>query len=184
MKHIKRLLKEGVNKNEIFDQAVHEGLNSKKVSRYLARYPDPEESKKYNLINNIVVVIYVIAILLSIPATYCTFYHLAALYYSDPFHISITGLVAVLFLKFFISHCIYKKIAGGYILMSLLNVIGIFFMFDEILTYSSASPGIALVINIIFITCVVTLKKRLFPYQNFFHTAKDGSEVVAFTKDI
>ena len=53
MKIVKRLLKEGENKVSIFEKALAEGLNPKKVSKYLAMYPDAEESEKYNRANKI-----------------------------------------------------------------------------------------------------------------------------------
>ncbi|CAG9001747.1 MAG: hypothetical protein CENE_03773 [Candidatus Celerinatantimonas neptuna] len=167
MKNIKRLLKEGGDKNEIFDKAVHEGLNSKKVSRYLAKNPDPEESKKHNLINNILVGIYVILILLSIPKIAIDFYQLAPLYDLAPLQITIIGSIILISIQLLIIYSIYKKIAYGYIVVFLSQALSIFLLLQSCLTVSNAAPKISLYCNRCFTHLDSKIKKQTFSLSGF-----------------
>ncbi|WP_332419115.1 hypothetical protein [Vibrio metschnikovii] len=176
MKIVKRLLKEGENKMSIFEKALAEGLNPKKVSKYLAMYPDAEESEKYNRANKILIGIYSVLVLLGLLG--------AAPILSELPNGAILGVLAfALLIPVAVINCIYKKQSIGYLILC-------FFLFKGILDsfkgYEADPVGVWVggAINISLIIYVVILKNKLFPHQNFFNTKKNDEGVSIFTKDL
>jgi uncharacterized membrane protein len=176
MKIVKRLLKEGANKKDIFEQASNEGLNPKKVSKYLAMYPDPEESGKYNKANNVLIGIYSVLVLLGLLGAAPMLLGLptAAVFGVLAFALLIPGAVI---------YCIYKKQSIGYLILC-------FFLFKGILDsfkgYEADPTGVwvGIVINTCLIVYVVFLKNKLFPHQNFFNIRKNSDGISIFAKDL
>lgn len=175
MKTVKRLLKEGENKRSIFEKASAEGLNPQRVSRYLAIYPDAEESKIYNRANNILICIYSVFVLLGLLGVVPFLSEL-------PVGAIIGILVFVLFIPGAVMYCIYKKQSIGYLVLC-------FFLFKGILDSLKgyeADPvevWVGVAINAFLFVYVVILKNKLFPHQNFFNTKKDAEGISIFTKD-
>ena len=176
MKIVKRLLKEGENKKSIFEKALAEGLNLKKVSKYLAMYPDSEESESYNKANNILIGVYSVLVLLGL---------LGAMPILSELPVgAILGVLAfALLIPGVVIYCIYKKQSIGYLMLC-------FFLFKGILDlfkgYESDPAGVwvGVAINACLIVYVVILKNKLFPYQNFFNTKKNNEGFAIFTKDL
>jgi hypothetical protein len=176
MKIVKRLFKEGENKESIFEKASAEGLNPKKVSKYLAMYPDTEESEKYNRANNILIGIYSVLVLLGLLG--------AAQALAELPVGAILGVLAfALLIPGAVIYCIYKKQSIGYLVLC-------FFLFKGILDsfkgYEADHIGfwVGVAINVCLIVYVVILKNKLFPHQNFFNTKKNEEGVSIFTKDL
>ena len=176
MKIVKRLLKEGENKKTIFDQATEEGLNPKKVSKYLAMYPDKEESEKYNRANNILIGIYSVMVLLSMLG--------AVSMISELPQAAIYGVLAfALLIRAAIIYCIYKKQSIGYLLLCFFLFKGILDSFKE---YQADPTGVlvGIAISASLLIYVIVLKSKLFPYQNFFNTKKNNEGIAVFSKDL
>ncbi|MEM9257365.1 MAG: hypothetical protein AAGA91_18140 [Pseudomonadota bacterium] len=176
MKIVKRLLKEGENKGSIFEKASAEGLNPKKVSKYLAMYPDPEESENYNRANNILIGIYSVLVLLGLlGATHILF--------ELPAGAMLGVLAFALLIPGAIIYCIYKKQSIGYLILCFFLFKGILDSFKE---YEASPVGVwvGVAINACLVVYVVILKNKLFPHQNFFNTKKSGEGIAIFTKDL
>jgi hypothetical protein len=176
MKIVKRLLKEGENKESIFEKASAEGLNPKKVSKYLAMYPDAEESENYNRANNVLIGIYSVLVLLGLLG--------AAPILSELPTGAILGVLAfALLIPSAVIYCIYKKQSIGYLILCFFLFKGILDSFKE---YEADPVGVwvGVAINVCLIIYVVILKNKLFPHQNFFNTKKDAEGISIFTKDL
>jgi hypothetical protein len=174
MKIVKRLLKEGESKNNIFDQATGKGLNPKKVSKYLASHPDKEEAEKYSRANNMLIGIYSVVVLLSMLGAVSMISELprAAIYGVLAFSLLIPAVVI---------YCIYKKQSIGYLLLCFFLVKGIIDSFKE---YEADPTGVLVGVAISgsLLIYVIVLKIKLFPYQNFFNTKKNSEGIAVFTK--
>jgi len=176
MKIVKRLIKEGVDKKEIFAKATDEGLNPKKVSRLLAMYPDAEESEKYNKANNILIGIYSVLVLLGILG--------ATSMLSELPPEAILGIIAfALLIPIALVYVIYKKQSLGYLALSFFLIKGITDSFKEYET-DPTSVWIGVGLSVCLIGFAVILKNKLFPHQNFFNTKKDSDGIYIFTKDL
>ncbi|WP_163932742.1 hypothetical protein [Paraferrimonas sp. SM1919] len=176
MKIVKRLLKEGENKASIFEKASAYGLNPKKVSKYLAMYPDSEESKKYNRANNILIGIYSVLFLLGLLGAVPILSEL-------PVGAMLGVLAFALLIPSAVIYCIYKKQSIGYLILCFFLFKGIF---DSFKGYEADPVGVwvGAAINVCLIVYVVILKNKLFPHQNFFNTKKNDEGVSIFTKDL
>jgi uncharacterized membrane protein len=176
MKLVKRLMKEDLSKQEIFERASEEGLNLKKVSKYLAMYPDPEESKKYNKANRVLIGIYAALVILSIIGAISMVMDLppAAILGVLAFSLLIPGVVI---------YCIYKKQSIGYLILCFFLLKGIIDIFKD---YQADPAGVWLGagISLCLIVYVVVLKNKMFPHQNFFNTKKNSDGISVFTKDL
>lgn len=176
MKIVERLLKEGENKNIIFEKASDEGLNPKKVSKYLAMYPDADDAEKYNKANNILIGIYSVFVLLGLlgVAPMLSELSIAAILGVLAFALLIPGAVI---------YFIYKKQSIGYLIIC-------FFLFKGILDsfkgFESDPTGVlvGIIANTCLIVYVIILKNKLFPHQNFFNTRKNDEGIAIFTKDL
>lgn len=176
MKIVKRLLKEGENKNSIFEKASVEGLNPQKVSKYLAMYPDAEESKKYNRANNILIGVYSVLVLLGLLGA-------APILSELPVGAMLGILAFALLIPGAVIYCIYKKQSIGYLILCFFLLKGILDSFKEY----EADPiwvWVGVAINSCFIVYVVILKNKLFPHQNFFNTKKNAEGISIFTKGL
>ncbi|WP_031565934.1 hypothetical protein [Rheinheimera texasensis] len=176
MKIVKRLLKQGENKNSIFEKASAEGLNPKKVSKYLSMYPDAEESENYNRANNILIALYSVLVLLGVlgASPFLSGLPVGAMFAVLAFALLIPGAVI---------YYIYKKQSMGYLVLCFFLLKGILDSFKEY----EADPmavWVGVIINACLIVYVVILKNKLFPYQNFFNTKKDVEGFSIFTKDL
>lgn len=176
MKIVKRLLKEGLNKEDVFAKASEEKLDPQKVSKYLAMYPDVEESEKYGRANNILVGIYSVMVLLNLIGA-------APMLSEIPVAATVVVLAFLLLIPGAVIYCIYKKQAIGYLILCFLLVKGALESFNE---YQEEPLWILVVvaINTCLLLYVVILKNKLFPYQNFFNTKRNGNGVFIFTKEL
>jgi hypothetical protein len=176
MKIVKRLMKQGVDKKDIFSRAIDEGLNPKKVSKHLAMYPDPEESEVYRRANNILIGIYVFLVVVGLLN--------AASVLAELPTAAILGVLAfALLIPGAVIYCIYRKQSIGYLFFAFFLGKGIL---DSFQGYESdpIAVGIGIGINLCLIVYVVILKNKLFPYQNFFNTKKNNGGIAIFTKDL
>lgn len=172
MRIVKRLLREGKSKDSIFEKASEEGLNLKKVSKYLAMYPDLEESESYSSANNTLIGIYLVWILLGLLS-------IAPILPEFPVATVIGFIAFEVLIPVLVLYCIYRKISIGYLIL-------LFFLFINILRLFGAGVIDVLsevCINAFFIAYVVILKNKLFPYQNFFNTKKNAKGLSIFKKD-
>ncbi|MGR5149990.1 hypothetical protein ACQKP8_26020 [Photobacterium alginatilyticum] len=58
MRTLKQDIKDGLRKEEAFDNVKLRGGNLQKASRYLAKLPDSSYADKYNLANNLLIFLY------------------------------------------------------------------------------------------------------------------------------
>lgn len=176
MKLVKRLMKEGVNKEEIFARASEEGLNLKKVSKYLAMYPDQEESETYGKANNILIGVYSLLVLFGLLGA-------APLLAELPPAAMLGVLAFALLIPGVVINGIYKKQSIGYLLLSFFLLKGIIDSFKD---YQSdpMTVWIGVGINLCLIVYVVILKNKLFPHQNFFNSKKNSEGIALFTKNL
>ena len=180
MKTVKKLLKQGVDKKEIYNSAMQEGLNPKKVSRFLANFPDKDRSDKYNTANKVLVFIYGLLSVFSL---------LQVLVLTSDMSSGLTlALVAFsLILPIAVIYSIYKKQAIGYLLLSFFSVKGILNAIKEFGSHPNDIEAIgllvAIAINFSILIYVVSLKKKLFPHQNFFNSRKNSDKTVVYTAE-
>lgn len=176
MKFVKRLMKEEVNKKEIFERASDEGLNPKKVSKYLAMYPDPDDATKYNKANKILIGLYFAMVLLSMLGAVSMLTELppAAIFGVLAFALLLPGAVM---------YFIYKKQSVGYLVLCFFLIKGIL---DSLKEYESDPTGVLIGagISLCLLVYVVVLKNKMFPHQNFFNTKKNSEGIAIFTKDL
>ena len=174
MKTVKKQLAAGLSKIEIFEKASIDGLNLKKVSKYLAMFPDSEESLKYNKANNILIGIYSILVILGLLGS-------LSMLSSLP----LAGIIAVLLFALLIPaaviYSIYKKQSIGYIILCFFLLKGIL---DSFKGYEAdpTSVLIGVSINVALIIFIIILKSKLFPHQNFFNTKKGDDGFAVYTK--
>ncbi|RVU85575.1 hypothetical protein EOL70_06390 [Leucothrix sargassi] len=174
MKIVKQFLKEGVNKKDIFEKAMDEGLNSKRVSKYLAKRPDVEEAKKYEKANYILIGIYAVTVLLGLLNVIPLFKEL-----SLP---AALGLLAFsLLIPAALIYAIFIKDPVGYFVLAFLFIRGVLLSFSN-LEVDPVGAGIDIAVSIGLVIYIVILKGKLFPYQSFFHTKKADDGTTVFTK--
>ena len=174
MKVVKKQLAAGFSKNEIFEKASDEGLNLKKVSKYLAMFPDDEESKKYNKANNILIGVYSLLVCMGLLRLFSMI--------SD---ISATGIVALLVIALLIPgvliYTIYKKQAVGYLVLCIFLLQGVLESFKGY-EADPVSFWVSVSINVTLIIFIIILKNKLFPHQSFFNTKKNSEGFAVYTK--
>ena len=171
-------MKEGVPKKEIFQCAIEEGLDRKKVAKYLAMYPDLNLSIRYERANNILLTIYMLIVAIGV---YGAFGLLAQL----PTNAFIIGLVIGLLIPGCIIYLIYTNHALGYLFLAFFSFKGIFDSFKE---YDDSTVGVIAVSFGVIVSALLTiysvvLKRKLFPHQNFLNFKKDDEGLFVFTKD-
>lgn len=175
MKSVWKSLKTGVNKHEIFDRAIADGLMPKKVAKVISRSPDAEDARKFEYANIVLASLYTalvlhgfyiaIPILKTLPASW----------------IGPTLAFALLLPVFVISNIIQKR-PIGYILACIFLAQGIFDSLAELEAYPTLVLS-QMAINTGLIIFAFTLKNKLFPYQNFFHMKKDEQGLAVFSKE-
>lgn len=173
-KVVKGLMKDGAPKVEIFSRASQEGMNLKKVAKYLAIYPDRDESERYHRANGILIGLYIAFIFFGLLGA-------APLLSGLSLNWIIISIGIALLIPSALVYSIYKKQSFGYMVLCLLLVKGVLDMLkDYQADQSAALVGVG--INIALIFYVYTLKKKLFPYQNFLNTRKGDDGLVIFSK--
>lgn len=145
-----------------------------KVARYLASYPDKEESEKYDVANKIFIFIYafmVIGSVLSLPSMFEEISP-AGLLLAMSFVLLIPGVIVFL---------LYKKSAIGYLVLGFFLIRGLFQSFAE---YEAGDTVVMLELGVgaFMLAYVAFLKIKLFPYQNLFNMRKGEDGRVIFTK--
>lgn len=173
MKIVKRLINEGVNKNDIFERAVEDELDLKKVSKILAMCPDSEEAEKYKTANYILMTIYLVMVLLSI----------LPLLWNQALETVLIVLAVALIIPGAILQSIYKKQYFGYIIFCFFMMKGTFESFEGY-ELNSIVTWVAIVLDVFLFAYAIILKNKLFPYQNFFNTKKNSEGITIFTKSI
>ena len=176
MKIVKRLLKDGVDKKEIFDRAVAEGLDAKKVAKHLALYPDPEESERYHKANKTLLIVYSVLTLFGMLA-------ILPLLAGMPAGAMLVLLGFVLLIPVALIYSISKKQSIGYLVLSFFVLKGVVDSFTDT-EGDVTAMAISMSVGVLFLTFVVCLKLRLFPHQNFINNKKDQDGLVIFTKDM
>lgn len=175
MKIVRKLLKEGKNKQEIFDKTTNEGFKQKKVAKCLARYPDPEEAEKYKKANMVLVGLCVALILLRVT----TLALLSAEFASVVVLAAAIPLVIVCVATYFI----FKMQPSGYLILCYFLAISTFHSFNLIQS-NPRSTLLAISMSVFLIIYAVVLKYKIFPYQNFGNTMKDSDGIPIYTKDL
>jgi len=174
VKIVKKLLSEGLSKQEVFEKASSDGLNLKKVAKQLSIYPDDRESNKYNKANNILIGLYslIVAIGLIGFIPMLTEFQAVGMVLVLSFALLIPGAII---------YCIYKKQSLGYLILCFFLFKGVLDSFKGIET-DPLAVWVGVSINVCLIIYIVVLKNKLFPHQNFFNTKKDNNGFVVFTK--
>ena len=176
MKIVESLMKEGVDKKEIFKIALEEGLPQKKVSRNLAIHPDKDIAKKYSKANFLLLCLYSVMVLIGL---------LSVIGIAAKFSLGvIAGLLCFsMLIPSFIIYSIFNNQSIGYFLLC-------FFLFKGILDsvkFLESNPKwflIGVIVNLAMLVFVVILKKKMFPYQNFFNSKKTSEGVYVFSNNM
>ena len=176
MRSLKQDIKDGLGKEEAFDNVKIRGGNLKKASRYLARLPDSSNTDKYNLANNVLIFLY-----LAWEGFGLLFFDFTKL--ELPVGLVVVFFAIVLFPHVIVTYLLLKKNANGYMFLSFLYCYSITRMFD-VYQEDPTSTLICAVIVVSLLIFVVTLKGKLFPYQNFFNTKKDDNGHYIFKPEL
>ncbi len=175
MKIVRNLLKEGKTKQEIFEKASDEGLKQKKVAKYLARHPDPEEAEKYNKANMLLVGLCVVLVLLRVWTI-----SLLSIEFTS---VVVLAAVFPLVILCAATYYIFKMQPSGYLILCYILAIGILNSFKLIPSYPLPIL-LAISMSIILIIYAVVLKYAIFPYQNFSNSMKDSDGIPIYTNDL
>lgn len=172
MKAIERLLKEGLGKKECFDKLVSEGKAPKDIAKKLSMIPDAAQQTKYNS--------HIIVLIVMILGTW--FLNLLGAYIEFGYNPAMFLMLFPLALDLAISYMIYKKQPFGFFLLLIFVLRGIFMAAAN----SNLSPEellVGLIPGLAIFILAIYLKIRLFPYQSFIHTKKDGDGIPVFTAE-
>jgi hypothetical protein len=177
MKLVKSLMKQGVDKGEIFARAIDQGLNPKKVSRYLSGFPDKSLSEKYHKANIIFLSIYGALVFRGIWSVY-------GMLSESPLkaRLIIFGVIGFfLIIIVALMYLIYKKRAVGYMALLPFLIKGISNAFKG---YEQDPLGSLAAASMVFglIAFLIILKNKIFSYQNFFNTKKTGHGIYIFSR--
>lgn len=172
-KLIKTLIRDKVNKHEIFEKAVARGWKKKKAAGYLAQFPDYDLADKYNKQNIVLISIYSLLVFINI---------LGIINNTPQFNFVVTAGVVGLFILIYgwVVCSIYRKQAFGYLFMSFLLFKSIFDSF--IVEINQTTVWIDSAISLAILLYAVTLKNKLFPHQNFINTKRNDEGLLAYTK--
>ena len=176
MRTLKQDIKDGLTKEKAFDNVKVRGGNLKKASRYLARLPDSSYADKYNLANYLLIFLY-----LSWEGFGLLYFDFTGL--ELPIGLIMLVIAIGLFPHVIVTYLLLKKNANGYIFLSFLYCYSIFKMFG-VYHEDPMSTLICAVIVVSFLILAVTLKGKLFPYQNFFNTKKDDNGYFIFKPEL
>lgn len=174
MKEVKKLKKEGYGKQKVFTKATEGGADRKKVAAFLSTFPDPDDAKKYNTANNILIVAYAVVITISVLGG------IVSLSLS-PAETAIMVVVAIL-LHGAIIYGLKNKYMASYALVFIL-------MAQNALSGLGAvnSGSLIAVISVLVPLSVIILafvvKKKMYSFQSLFNRKKDDNGLAVFTKD-
>jgi len=156
---LKKWKKEGLEKKEIFERADELGYDRKKVTRFLSMYPNKEDRKKYALLNYIVIGIYLAFVSLWV--------FVANSIYDGVLTIKIAIVITVMvsFIPMVLIYLMATYNPLGYVYLAL------YIAYQNLRVFEANWEGI---INIaivgVYLGLVYYVKKKLFPFQNYFHT--------------
>ncbi len=172
MKELKKAVKKGKSKDAAFERLKNRRGDLKKGSAYLARIPEKEFADKYSVANNVFLAIYGILACIGFLALIPDLVNFSALAL-----LFILGLGLII--PVWILYLIYHKNALGYLLFAVFSFKAIFDSFRS-LPDDLFAVLVGVIMNVLLLTFVVILKKKLFPYQNFFNTKKDADGLVIY----
>jgi len=176
MRTLRQDIKDGLRKEEAFDNVKVRGGNFKKASRYLARLPDSSYADKYNLANYLLIFLY-----LSWEGFGLFYFDFTGL--ELPVGLIIFVIAIGLFPHVVVTYLLLKKNANGYIFLSFLYCYSISKMFG-VYQEDPTSTLICAVIVASLLIFTVTLKGKIFPYQNFFNIKKDDNGYFIFKAEL
>lgn len=174
MKDVRKLKKEGYSKQEVFDKASEGGAKPKKVAAFLSTIPDPDDAERYNTINNILVALYAVIIAITVLGG------AASLSLSPTALIVLIVLAALLHGS--ILYGVKQKKASYYSIICtfmFLNCLAGLTDFNSI----SVLAVISIAIPVSVIILAVYVKKKMFPFQGYYHNKKDKNGFKVFTKE-
>ncbi len=176
MREVKRKLRTGFPKAEVFADAMERGLSQKKVSRYLANIPDYPVRPLYKNLNYLLVGLYLLNVVVAVL-------FLLTNLSSD---IGIKGLAMVfgvtLFIPTLITFNLLKMHAWAYLLI-------LFFVFRGLIetfgSFDITDPYVLidLLYRSLIIGLAVFLKLKLFPFQGFLQNRKSLNNQYCFTEN-
>ncbi|MGY5452364.1 hypothetical protein ACVFI8_15700 [Agarivorans sp. MS3-6] len=160
MKHIKNLIAQGKSKQEIYDYAVEQDWNLRRVTRVLASQPDSEALNKYAKQKALL-----LAVLQFMVLSKLVFGLMAAEQVSVPL---LMALLLPALIPLLIIFMIFKNAPNGYLLLMVFAGFSVY----QSLPYINQLEGIInLLLSAVFAGFTYYLKRRLFPFQNLFHSA-------------
>lgn len=183
MKSVWKSLKTGVNKHEIFDRAIADGLMPKKVAKVISRSPDAEDARKFEYANIVLASLYTALVLHGFYIAIPILKTLPASWIGPTLALALAlALAFALLLPVIVIGNIIQKRPIGYILLCIFLAQDIFDSLAELEAYPTLVLS-QVAINTGLIIFAFTLKNKLFPYQNFFHMKKDEQGLAVFSKE-
>lgn len=174
MRVVKKKLRDGFPKTEIFEDAVERGLSTKKVSRFLASIPDAPVQPLYINLNYLLAGLYLSNIAFAV---------LILLTNLSP-DIGLKGLVLVLGITLFIPGIItfylFRMHAWVYLILLFFVIRGLFDLFGYF-SFSDPYAVFELLYRTLIIGLAIFLKIKLFPFQNFLQSRKTLNDQFSFT---
>lgn len=154
------------------------GLDMKRVSLYLAKFPDPDLSTRFDKLNKLFLLLFAIAI---IP--YASFQIIEFLNELPPFNLG-NFMVFVLYLGVmgFVLFLIHIKNAEGYLLAALWALVGIVGQFDMFFESSLHLLGFGGVLSIFVMVFAFVVRQKIFPYYHIFGPQKAVDGGYLFTE--
>ena len=163
MKQVDQLLAQGLSKQQVYDHAEQQQWNLRKVTKALAAIPEPGTLQQYSKQKA-----FLLAVLQFMVLSKLVFGLMAAEQVSAQL---LMALLMPALVPLLIIFMIYKNAANGYLLLMVFAGFSIY----QSLPYIFQLEGlINVALSALFAGFTYYLKKRLFPFQNLFHTAITG----------
>ncbi|GDY24697.1 MULTISPECIES: hypothetical protein [unclassified Agarivorans] len=163
MKQIHQLLADGQTKQQVYEYAEQQQWNLRKVTKILASEPEPGSLKLYAKPKALL-----LAVLQFMVLSKLVFGFMVAEQVSGQLLLALLMPALVPLLIIFM---IYKNAPNGYLL---LMVFAGFSVYQSLPYIFQVEGMINVVLSAVFAGFTFYLKKRLFPFQNLFHTAITG----------
>ena len=181
MKFVKQLLKEGISKEEVYERAVDKGLDKKRVSTYLANFPDQDLAGKYKKLNLILVSLVSVWACLGLLQAVLIMFKL-------PLLAGIMMMILVIAILTLIIYNVYTMKSMSYFILcffagkSILNSVGALRSFSSIV--EAIFIGLVMLLSLTIIVLAVLLKKKVFPYQNFINSKQADDGTVLYSQKV
>lgn len=174
VKQLSKEVKQGKSKTEAFKTYLDAGGDEKKGASCLSMLPDQDLRLKYQKQTFALLYIYLFFVLLGLAAAIPLFMELGSIG-------ATIGVIAfALAIPAIVTWAILMGDATGYFIFVFFMLHGISGSFDD---YALDPMGswIGAGINLALIVWALSIKKKIFPYQNLFSSRKDANGVAIFT---